>query len=102
MCDDPCSLPLKSCEFLRIREDGPECLARARDLGRQRRIAILQQTQYLHQQQIIPLPQLAQRGLLVGVEGAELAQKVIHLVFQGQLGEDANGVCAAQAVLEAG
>src|SRR5689334_22133327 len=70
---------LQFCEFLRVGQNAPERLARAGDGARQRRVAILQQAQYLQQQQIIPLPQVLQgNGRLAVVEGPELFQQVIH------------------------
>src|SRR5512134_4042051 len=77
-------------ELVAVGKNGPDRLARRVDRLGERRVAVLQEGQGLHEQELVRLPQLGERGLeppLVIV--AELLEQVIDLVLERQLRQHA-------------
>lgn len=88
-------------ELLRVGEDSPDRLARGHNRTGEGRITILQQTDNLHQQQLVLLPQLTERAARVAlVKSLELREQVVYLILQGKLGEYPYRARVPQPLLE--
>jgi hypothetical protein len=64
-------------------------------------VAVLEEGQYLEQQQVILLSQLRERRFAApAMEGPELIKQIIDLIFERQFRKDADGTGVPEALLE--
>ena len=94
---------LDFCELVRVRENAPDRLSRGGDGRRERRVAILKETEHFEKQLVVALPQFRGRALArISIQSPKSIQQIVNLILQRELREQPDGVGVAQALFQVG